>query len=203
MAIHELGLQIIIPAAGASSRLGQAKQLVQNGSGTLIDQTLALALTLNQPVSLITGHWRPRQPLPTGISELYFPNWAQGMGASIAYGVAKTAVPTHGYLVLLSDQWGLTATALASFIDQWDGQQSQVASDQNYLGPPVLFPVQLREPLCQLTGDQGAKTILKQQPFTTVFLPNAALDLDTPEQLATFKLKNNEKNQKEPQHDFN
>ena len=196
-------IQIIIPAAGASSRLGYPKQLVSTDSGPLWQQILKNCLAVNSAkhaITLITGHWRPENQLPEGATECYFPQWASGMGASIAYGVKHSPRPNRGYLIILIDQWGLTTSELNRFISSWDGQSVQIATDAHYSGPPVLLPEHFYQPLSELSGDQGAKSLIKEHNPTRHHVIDARWDLDTLQDLSIFQQVNNAKNNKEAQH---
>ncbi|MGH8517768.1 MAG: nucleotidyltransferase family protein, partial [Panacagrimonas sp.] len=63
-----------------------------------------------------------------------------------------------------------------------------VAADHggDTLGPPCLFPARDFPALVALDGDRGARVLLRQHPerVRRVSMPRAALDVDTPEDLA-------------------
>lgn len=63
---------------------------------------------------------------------------------------------------------------------------SLVISD---LSPPVVFNQRYYHELCLLTGDKGAKSLLQKhlQKINAFYLPQAFIDLDTPEQLAVLR----------------
>lgn len=186
-------IHIIIPSAGSSSRLGGfPKQEVEFGEQKLWQHRVHQCLALKYPTTLVTGYWQPDEAdlaktLKTEQAPLLellpFNDWSQGLGASIAHAVAKTKQPKLGYLIVLSDQWGLTASALERFISSWDGQSMQIATDEDYSGPPALIPVRYFKQLCQLTGERGAKKLIQSQQPKRVKLLHASWDLDTEEDL--------------------
>jgi CTP:molybdopterin cytidylyltransferase MocA len=53
------------------------------------------------------------------------------------------------------------------------------------MGPPVLFPRGAFDALGELTGDQGAKSLLQSSRFDVRTIPfeDAAIDIDTPADL--------------------
>jgi CTP:molybdopterin cytidylyltransferase MocA len=53
------------------------------------------------------------------------------------------------------------------------------------VGAPTIFPTQYFSQLSQLKGDKGAKTMLQQysQQVIGLTMPEAALDVDTPDDL--------------------
>lgn len=179
-------LQIIIPAAGASSRLGHPKQDIYWHGQPLWQHVVTVATRVpDSSVTLVTGAWQPSD-VPQAIASItvrHHPDWSAGMGASIAWGIQHTPKPKRGYLILLIDQWALSTETLTAFVHQWDSDRIQVATDTKYSGPPALFPVRYYADLNALRGDQGAKALYRQQDFIQCPLPGAREDLDTEEDL--------------------
>lgn len=64
-------------------------------------------------------------------------------------------------------------------------QGNDQKSNDKQCGPPIIFPQRLFKQLSELSGEQGAKPIVQKYASSTikVWLPNAGIDLDTPEQL--------------------
>jgi len=58
-------------------------------------------------------------------------------------------------------------------------------------GHPVLFPADLLSDLAQLSGDEGARTVLRREAGRVHLLPladdRAAVDLDTPDDWAAWR----------------
>ena len=54
---------------------------------------------------------------------------------------------------------------------------------------PVIFPHSVFPELLALRGDHGAKRLLLRQPKRTTFvdIPNAAIDIDTPDDLTNYR----------------
>ena len=65
----------------------------------------------------------------------------------------------------------------------------RAAAQDGTPGHPVLFPRQFFGALQKLSGDQGARSILRSAPVTLVPLPDshALTDLDTPEAWAAWR----------------
>jgi len=78
--------------------------------------------------------------------------------------------------------WRVDNLDLQRLIAGWQQEPGIVASacwDGN-LGPPVIFPSHLFDELRQLSGAQGAKSVVGQQSrIRRVEIPNASFDLDT------------------------
>ena len=191
-------LQIIIPSAGGSSRLnGKPKQDIPIRDKKLWQHTVDICLNLDAPITLVTGHWRPNSTLPGNVTEVHFSQWQTGLGASIAFGVANAPIPKLGYLIVLIDQWGLSAQNLKRFVEQWDGRSAQMAVEAEYSGPPVLFPVSMRPKLIKLAGEKGAKKLIQSAHPKRIPLLSASWDLDTPEDLFLMQQLTQQENNKD------
>ena len=186
---------IVLLAAGPSSRLGQAKQLVKFNGESLVRRAARVALSL-EPVSLtvVTGFAdkaveHELRDLPVRLTRN--DEWAQGMGGSIACGVRSISEQVDGVLVMLCDQWRIETADLKRVISTWlsDISHINVASwyEQERLiyGPPALFPRKYLRELRDLSGNRGAKALIDQnlEQVQFVVLKNAACDLDKPEDL--------------------
>lgn len=193
-------LAVILLAAGESSRLGQMKQLVTINENTLIERQLRLSLTISKDVYCVLGHkaeeiYQYIEHLPT--TALINSNWKSGLGSSIATGV--NALPKHidAAMILLVDQWQLSINDFASCLQQWHCCPRGIlaASNNEKLGPPVIFSRQYFSELGKLNGKDGAKTLLKkyQSNVHRINLPHAFNDLDTPSQLMAMKAITNRK----------
>jgi molybdenum cofactor cytidylyltransferase len=191
-------LQIIVPSAGGSTRLnGNPKQEVTVRDKKLWQSTLDMCQTLSSPITLVTGRWRPKSTLPNNVTEVHFSQWQTGLGASIAFGIANAPIPKLGYLIVLIDQWGLSAQNLKHFVEQWDERSAQIAVEAEYSGPPVLFPVSMRPKLIKLTGEKGAKKLIQTAHPTRIPLLSASWDLDTPEDLFLMQQLTQQENNKD------
>jgi molybdenum cofactor cytidylyltransferase len=65
----------------------------------------------------------------------------------------------------------------------WQDNQNHIVASQyhNSVGVPALFPAAYFPQLLALTGDKGAKALLKQctDKVLTISLPEAELDIDS------------------------
>ncbi|UJF20459.1 nucleotidyltransferase family protein [Shewanella sp. OMA3-2] len=118
--------------------------------------------------------------------------WQQGLATSIHsavhYALEQQAC---GLMLILADQVALTAdhylTLLQSFVTQ---NQTTSAFYQQSVGVPAIFLAQDFEQLLALTGDSGAKKILKKRQqshrLVCIDLPQASIDIDTRADLTRF-----------------
>lgn len=120
------------------------------------------------------------------------PQWALGMGASIAQGVAALPSSATHVLILLIDQPLIRVDDLSAVVAASRDQPESiiVSAFGNTAGPPVVFPRRTFPALKQLTGDQGAKTVVQQDGHVTrVSLPAAQWDVDDAHALAHVRSK--------------
>ncbi|OJJ22144.1 hypothetical protein BKI52_08895 [marine bacterium AO1-C] len=200
-------LGIIILAAGEASRMGQAKQLLTLQGQTLLDICVQKAIDL-QPATItvvLGAHFaktqaeakRLKQTHPQApIDWVENPHWATGMGSSISAGVQKTldvATNIEQILILLADQPLIQTNQLQCLTKVFQtSSQTIVASKYGEsFGVPAVFDQSLFEELLQLNEKAGAKKVMKkhQTHLRLVSLPEAAFDMDTPEEYEVIKQK--------------
>ena len=184
-------LSVLLPAAGASKRLGQPKQLVRYKAETLIQNAINLAQSIGpREIIVITGAnaQAVKDAVPqTTVRWVHNPHWSAGMGRSIATGAACISPESSGVMILLCDQWRLETADLRTLAETWKSQPGRIvcaqAEGQNM--PPAIFPASIFDLLQTLSGERGARSILENNPerVTAVVLKNAAYDLDFKSQL--------------------
>lgn len=190
----ERSLCCLVLAAGGSSRLGQPKQLLRRGTRTLLLDicTIAQAIAPGRTIVVLGAHaLRLRRMLSAGLSGLSFVNnsaWRNGMGGSLLAGLARVPPGCGAVLVLLCDQPAVSRDALTRLLAQWRRRPRHAAAARygGRIGVPAVLPRRLWHEL--KSGDRGARDILRaQQDLTIVDLPEAALDLDTPEDVERWQ----------------
>ena len=190
-----MGIPAIVLAAGASTRLGQPKQLVQYEGETLLARATRLANEAGaDPVLVVLG-----ANYETMISdvELAFAipvineKWQEGIASSIQAGlraVESLFATAPGVLLLTCDQPRLTAEHLAALLNTFSVNPQPVIAASAYegvLGTPAVFPPSVFPQLRALRGDKGARALLKKPPcpLVQVLFPGGEVDIDTPADL--------------------
>jgi len=194
----EKKLGIIIIAAGNSSRLGQAKQLLEISGISLLQRTVSIAEGLSGYSVCILGYEADRLASnldPSSCKILINENWRVGMGSSIACGVDFFIEKVDAVMILLCDQYRLTMTELGPLVKQWQNKPDKIIASQYFdrkynkliEGAPAIFPQRYFSSLMELK-EQGARDILRKnhQNVMTVLSENAAFDLDTENDLKVF-----------------
>lgn len=186
---------IVILAAGASSRMGQPKQLLVYESETLIARVCRMALeTTCRPVVLVLGAnadlIKQYVPDEKGLIIANNPEWAKGMSTTLRVGIQKlqsASAKVERLLVLLVDQPFIDLKLIKQLLSSAElhpGKISATAYD-GILGVPAVFPKSYFELLSNIQGDKGARKVLMQHQDDVFPIPfsKAAYDLDTPEDL--------------------
>ena len=194
-------LSVIIPAAGASKRLGQAKQLVKYKGKPLIQNAINVAHSITPlEIIVVTGaHAKAVKDAAQYPSAnwIHNPYWSAGMGGSIALAAAAINPEASGLMILLCDQYRVDSNDLQTLAETWQSDPHRIvaARSDGRLMPPVILPSSCFDALRKLQGDQGARNVLKNYPklITPVPMKNAAYDLDTQPQLEILET-NQDKN---------
>ena len=188
-------LSILIPAAGASERLGQVKQLVQYNTGSLIQNAVNTAHSIApREIIVITGSNAKAvndAVQQTPVRWIHNPNWSTGMGGSIALGATAISPESIGLMIFLCDQWRIQTQDLSELAGVWQSDPARIvcAEAEGLLMPPAIFPSSCFRQLQELGGNQGARILFQKYPelLRPVSLKNAVFDLDTEAQLAQLK----------------
>ncbi len=192
---------VAILAAGASTRMGTPKQLLEIGGQPLLIRAIEAALASTAwPVVVVLGAQAEKirpilAPFPVLVTENSA--WSEGMAASIRAGVTTLQQFSRGLdaaLIALCDQPAFSAATIAQLVAaQRAGGRSIVAARYaGRHGAPALFLREHFPTLTALTGEEGARALLNDQPalVTSVELPELALDLDTPADVAAIQKTN-------------
>ena len=192
-------LEAIVLAGGSGSRFGGGKLTHAWKGGALIDGALAAAFAAPvRTVTVVTGAdphveaaaraFAERADQATRLKVVHCEGHAEGMGATLRAGAASLPPDATGAYVFLGDMPAIPpailpalAAALAAGVlaaaPRYDGQR----------GHPVLFAAALFPQLRSLTGDQGARDVLRELGQRLAFVdtddPGVLLDIDQPDQL--------------------
>jgi molybdenum cofactor cytidylyltransferase len=181
---------IIILAAGESSRFGNMKQLVPFNGKTLLQHVIDEASKAGgRPIVVIAGANAAKVAASIADSKANIvvnENWQEGMASGIVAGVqnivgSKDAVKK--IIVAVCDQPFVTS-ALFEQLDQVQNKTEKSIVACTYadtIGTPALFTTKYFNELLGLTGDEGAKKILKNnsEDVATVDFPKGEIDIDT------------------------
>lgn len=190
----EAGCAAIVLAAGASTRLGQPKQLIQFNGESILHRTSRLAISAGcSPVFVVVGfeaERMQREIVDLNATAIFNAVWQSGMGSSLRCGV-EAAEGVARVLLLLSDQPRLSLEVLQALlqVNTDAGSLITASSYANKLGVPAIFRKALYPDLKNIEGDKGARQVIEQhrRDATSVDFPDGAIDLDTVEDLASLR----------------
>ena len=180
----------VILAAGASTRLGEPKQLLTIDGETLLARTIRIAQEsgVDHVFAVLGANAETLKPEAHIATIIENPLWQQGMSTSVRAGV--TAASAYDAILLLTcDQPAVTPFHLALLMASSEGNQIAASTYASRTGVPALFPQKYFSELLSLEGDTGARHLLHAHKNAVVEVPlaNGELDLDTPESLAAIR----------------
>jgi molybdenum cofactor cytidylyltransferase len=184
-------LQIIVLAAGFSSRLGQSKPLARVHGISLLRRALRAAASLKGPritVVIPSNAARYRREAH-GMQVRWAVNRrrAQGLSSSVRAGIAA-ARHSAGILIMPADLANLTGRDLKHLVHHWQAAPRRLVARRidRSGGIPLILPRWLYGRALTIEGDAGLRHLvghLAAEQRVLVELPSAAADVDTPEDL--------------------
>ncbi|MBU3821666.1 nucleotidyltransferase family protein [Flavobacteriaceae bacterium XHP0103] len=186
-------IAVVVLAAGASSRMGEPKQLLNWGQTTLLGHAINMVKSIYpQETILVLGanfELISKEIKDKTITILNNTDWQHGLGTSIAFAVQhlqNSNSKVSGVLFVLCDQPFITGDYLKQMISKFNQNTHQIIATayvNGKQGVPVLFDACYFKDLTQLHDDFGAKALLKKHESKTVVLkpPTENVDLDTKE----------------------
>lgn len=183
-------IQILLLAAGSSSRMGQPKQLLSWGNQTLIEHQIQTLLKTDHPVNVILGS---NSNLIIPVIEKFPVNifinteWESGMGSSISFGIRQIIqkIPdANGVLITLLDQPLITTSYIEKMLGVYQPGLKQILvslAASGWTGVPVLFDQCYFKELSELKNEEGAKKITKRHEESVILLDGGDIleDMDT------------------------
>ena len=184
----------ILLAAGDGTRLGQPKATVVLGGRTLAERGVRLLRDGGaDPVLVVTG----AVPVEiAGTLPVGNPDWASGMGSSLAAGLRALTAAAHGVdaaVMALADQPLIGPEAVRRLIAAHDaGATVAVAAYDGKPRNPVLIDRSHWPEVIDLAvGDTGARPFLRAHPDLVTMVECGDVgspdDVDTPEDLARVR----------------
>lgn len=191
-------LGAVLLAAGGSSRFGNDNKLLTKIEGQPMVRVVADALLgagCISEVLVVTGHDAEAvQAALEGLPVRFVHNddWRDGMGGSIARGVAGLAVTLDGTAIVPGDMPFLTSSVIETL-----GARFQERNGESIVFPataageqrnPVIWPRRFFALLEGLSGPQGAKSLLGELADSCsaviVLDEKVLLDIDAPDDVS-------------------
>jgi molybdenum cofactor cytidylyltransferase len=188
-------LQIIVLAAGFSSRLGRNKALARVRGVSLLRRTLIAAASLDgSRITVIiprnAAQFR-REALGMQVHWAVNVRRAQGLSSSVRRGIAA-ARHSAAILIMPADLADLKGRELARLVHRWQAAPRRLVARRidRSGATPLILPRWLYGRALKIDGDVGLRHLIGQlsaDQRVLVELPSAAADVDTPEDLRNVR----------------
>jgi molybdenum cofactor cytidylyltransferase len=187
----------IVLAAGFARRMGTNK-LTAPLAGTPMVRRVVEAVLASRvgEVIVVTGHEAAAVKAALAGAAVRFveaPDYAAGLGASLARGVAALPETAAGFFVLLGDMPLVSASLLDRMIEHFapeEGAEIVVPCFAGKQGNPVLWSRRFAAAMQSLKGDRGARGLIASHADLVFALAvedeGVLLDADTPESFAAL-----------------
>jgi molybdenum cofactor cytidylyltransferase len=182
----------IILAAGTSRRMAPANKLtLTDTTGTPMVARVADAVLASRarPVLAVLGHQAAELRTALHGRDLEFvhaPDYASGLSASLRAGLRALPAEAQAVVVCLGDMPLITAALIDALIDAYDpaaGHLIVVPTHEGQRGNPVLWHRSFFAEMEALTGDHGARPLMRHHAAQVLELPTASAailtDFDT------------------------
>ncbi|KAF3886025.1 MULTISPECIES: nucleotidyltransferase family protein [Nostocales] len=194
--MSDIGL--ILLAAGASTRMGTPKQLLQYQQHSLIRHMVEVALaSVCNPVIVVLGAYaeciRPEVEL-SNVRIVENDRWAEGMSTSIRCGMEalnEIKPGVEAVVLMLCDQPFVSTQIVNQLVNIFQETDGQIIASEygGVRGVPALFKRNLFAELLTLNGVAGARQVIKQnaEKVVSFSFPEGIFDLDTRNDYEQFK----------------
>jgi len=191
------GVSAIVLAAGMSTRMGTAKQLLQLGDRTLLATVLDnLRESRVDQIVVVLGYSAEsirREVALDDVSVVLNEAYREGMGTSLRAGLAALDARTQAVLIVLADQPFVRPATLDLLIAQYTEKKPQIVIPvhRGFRGNPVLLDRSVFPELRQLAGDVGCRAIFGSHSENILKVPvddaGILLDADTAADFEKFQ----------------
>ena len=186
----------IILAAGASTRFGQPKQLLDWGGMPLLAHIAGVALDAGlEPVIVVLGcqaeaarvalgaavnrrRWEPVQTVMNW-------RWEEGLSTSVRVGLTALPPETQAVILMQCDQPLVTPDLLRQIAARFEESGAAIVhpTHAGQRGTPTLFARRLFPELAAVSGDKGGRIVIARHPDEVatfeVANPDVLADIDT------------------------
>lgn len=174
--------------------MGQPKQLLPWNNQTLIEYQVEKLLRLGNPLFVVIGS-DANKILPLiqnyPIKIVINSDWETGMASTVASGIKQALIDlpsATGALFTLIDQPLISLQHFQQIINAFKAGIGQIIASQlenRWLGVPALYDACYFEEIKQLSGEQGAKTIIKKYTDKVIRI-KAGEELDDMDTLESY-----------------
>lgn len=185
----------MILAAGQSLRMGTPKLVLTLAGQSLLRHVIRSARESRcDEILVVLGDAADRvgqEAAAAGVRTVLNPRYREGIGTSLAAGIAALPQECEAAVVLLGDQPRVDASAINALIAAFRATGKPLVTSRygQVRGAPTLIGRRLFEEAARLRGDQGGRPLIERHPelvADVVLDTEAARDIDTPEDYARW-----------------
>jgi molybdenum cofactor cytidylyltransferase len=192
IAAWALPVGAVILAAGAASRMGRNKLLLEVGEQALVRHVIEAASEGGcHVINAVYADEAVRAAIGAAATCVLNPDSGRGQSSSLRVGLQSLPEEIAGALVMLGDQPLVGARTVGILLRGWrrEGARPAVAAsygDRGSWRPPVLLDRSLWPEVMSLNGDEGARQLFDERPELLDTVPAAGRpdDVDTPDDYA-------------------
>ena len=191
----------MVLAAGASTRMGEPKQLLDIGGVSLLDHVLdrALRSQLDQVVLVLGSNFKEiRKKLKVDFQDSRLlvvenSNYLDGISSSIIAGLQTIEDRFDNCMIILGDMPNISTGLIDRLLNFYfeSGKVLGAVKKSNKRSLPVIFNRQLFPELHQLTGDKGATDLFRKYSSQVCMVEPVEeyddMDIDTPEDFEKYR----------------
>lgn len=193
----------IILAAGASTRMGKPKQLIQIGDGSLIDHIIREADNSRLDYIVVVLGSRAEEIKDLLATDFENPrlnivensNWEKGISSSIIAGLIEVKDEYDHCMIILGDMPYITSALINLLLSEYlmSGMDLGAIITGERRSLPAIFGRPLYPELFNLKGDIGARNLFKKYSGRICLVSPENdyddMDIDTPHDYSLYKNK--------------
>jgi molybdenum cofactor cytidylyltransferase len=182
----------VVLAAGRSERMGAPKLLLDLSGRSLLRRVIDnVRASRCQEIVVVLGAGAEEvaaEARGPGVNFVTNDRYRDGMGTSIACGIAALGPSCEAAVIVLGDQPFVGSASIDALIAAYQQSGKPIVASRygTVAGAPTLIGRMLFAEARGLTGDVGGRALIREHPGMVVEVPlpdAAALDVDTPHDL--------------------
>lgn len=179
----------IVLAAGGSSRMGTAKQLLPWKGSSLINHIVSIIAEsgLDRTYVVIGAHEKlvRKEIAPLPVEIVFNPQWESGQSSSVKAGLSAIPESSGAVIFFLADQPNISQTLIRSLIERHAERLNSIIAPiiDGQRGNPVLFDRSTFDDFQALEGDAGGRQLFSKYKVSWLdwYDESILIDIDTDE----------------------